>query len=552
MPRPRNALWIMCDQLRFDYLGCAGHPTLRTPAIDRLSSRGVRFEHAYAQSPCCGPSRMSAYTGRYVRSHGATCNGFPLRVDERTVGDYLRPLGVRPLLIGKSHVAANEAAMDWLGIERDSAAGRRIVHGGFESLVRHDGEFMPDDSATDYHAYLRRCGFEGRNLWEEWAATAQGERGERLVGAFYENADKPARVSAGHSESAFITGRAEEFIESEGVGSSPWMMHLSYIKPHWPYLAPAPYHARYAAGDVVPANRVEGELEDPHPLIDAFMRQNYSRVPVPDAVRRHVIPAYMGLVAEVDDMIARVLACLRRTGLLDSTLIVLSADHGDYLGDHWLGEKYLFHDPSVRLPFIVVDPSAAAERTRGSVSASMVELIDVVPTLVEWFGGQVPAHLVEGRSLLPELHDPGAGASREFVVSEYDFSFDLARHALGSSVATSRATMVADRRYKLWQVEGAPPLLFDRAEDPAERVDLGRDPARETVRRELSDRLFEWARTRKSRTTIDDATIRTIGDRSRDYDAWLEEGYYIGYWNQAAVDEELAKRDRGGRRPPHP
>ena len=356
MPRPRNALWIMCDQLRFDYLGCAGHPTLRTPAIDRLASRGVRFEHAYAQSPCCGPSRMSAYTGRYVRSHGATCNGFPLRVDERTVGDYLRPLGVRPLLIGKSHVAANEAALDWLGIERDSAAGERIVHGGFESLVRHDGEFMPDDSATDYHAYLKRCGFEGRNLWEEWAATAQGERGERLVGAFYENADKPARVPAGHSESAFITGRAEEFIESEGAGSSPWMMHLSYIKPHWPYLAPAPYHARYAAGDVVPANRVEGELEDPHPLVDAFMRQNYSRVLVPEAVRCHVIPAYMGLVAEVDDMIARVLACLRRTGLLDSTLIVLSADHGDYLGDHWLGEKYLFHDPSVRLPFIVVDP----------------------------------------------------------------------------------------------------------------------------------------------------------------------------------------------------
>ena len=112
--------------------------------------------------------------------------------------------------------------------------------------------------------------------------------------------------------------------------------------------------------------------------------------------------------------------------------------------------------------------------------------------------------------------------------------------------------MVADRRYKLWQVEGTAPLLFDRAEDPAERVDLGRDPVRETVRRELSDRLFEWARTRKSRTTVDDVTIRTIGDRSRDYDAWLEEGCYIGYWNQAAVDAELARRDGGGRRPPHP
>ena len=90
MPRPRNALWIMCDQLRFDYLGCAGHPTLRTPAIDRLASRGVRFEHAYAQSPCCGPSRMSAYTGRYVRSTrsspGATaCRTHEARHMDKTV-----------------------------------------------------------------------------------------------------------------------------------------------------------------------------------------------------------------------------------------------------------------------------------------------------------------------------------------------------------------------------------------------------------------------------------------------------------------------------------
>ena len=87
---PRNVLWIMCDQLRYDYLGCTGHPTLKTPNIDALAARGVRFSSAYVQSPICGPSRMSFYTGRYMRSHGSHWNGWPLRVGEPTLGDHLQ------------------------------------------------------------------------------------------------------------------------------------------------------------------------------------------------------------------------------------------------------------------------------------------------------------------------------------------------------------------------------------------------------------------------------------------------------------------------------
>ena len=109
----RNILFIMCDQLRADYLSCYGHPYLNTPHIDRLAARGVRFTRAYAQSSICGPSRMSAYTGRYVRSHGSTWNGVPLRVGEPTLGDHLRELGMSVVVIGKTHMAA-----DWEGIRR--------------------------------------------------------------------------------------------------------------------------------------------------------------------------------------------------------------------------------------------------------------------------------------------------------------------------------------------------------------------------------------------------------------------------------------------------
>jgi arylsulfatase A-like enzyme len=101
----RNILFIMCDQLRFDYLGCAGHPTLRTPNIDALAAPGVRFDQAYVQSPICEPSRMSCYTGRYVRSHGSSWNNFPLRIDEMTMGEHLAPLGLRTVLCGTTHMA---------------------------------------------------------------------------------------------------------------------------------------------------------------------------------------------------------------------------------------------------------------------------------------------------------------------------------------------------------------------------------------------------------------------------------------------------------------
>src|ERR1700712_5316867 len=116
MPKPKNVLWIMCDQLRHDYLGCTGHPTLKTPNIDAMAARGVSFSKAYVQSPICGPSRMSFYTGRYMRSHGSHWNGWPLRVGEPTLGDHLKKIGVRNVLVGKTHMAPDLEGLKALGI----------------------------------------------------------------------------------------------------------------------------------------------------------------------------------------------------------------------------------------------------------------------------------------------------------------------------------------------------------------------------------------------------------------------------------------------------
>ncbi len=129
----------MCDQLRWDYLGCTGHPTLKTPNIDAMANRGVRFSNAYVQSPICGPSRMSFYTGRYMRSHGSHWNGWPLRVGEPTLGDHLKKIGVRNVLVGKTHMAPDLEGLKMLGIAPDSIIGVHVAECGFEPYERDDG-----------------------------------------------------------------------------------------------------------------------------------------------------------------------------------------------------------------------------------------------------------------------------------------------------------------------------------------------------------------------------------------------------------------------------
>ncbi|HAV08713.1 MAG TPA: phosphonate monoester hydrolase, partial [Rhodobacteraceae bacterium] len=171
----KNILFIMFDQLRWDYLSCAGHPTLHTPHIDRIAQMGVRFTRAYCQSPICGSSRMSTYTGRYPSSHGAQFNGFPLRVGEQTMADHLRRVGMDCWLIGKTHMVADAEGMARLGLEPDSLIGARQAECGFDVWVRDDGlwaegpEGFYDQKRSPYNEYLKSKGYEAENPWHDFA-----------------------------------------------------------------------------------------------------------------------------------------------------------------------------------------------------------------------------------------------------------------------------------------------------------------------------------------------------------------------------------------------
>ncbi|HCX88826.1 MAG TPA: phosphonate monoester hydrolase [Gammaproteobacteria bacterium] len=523
-----NILFIMCDQLRADYLSCYGHPHLETPNIDALAAQGVRFNHAYCQDPLCGPSRASFYTGRYVSSHGVMANDDPLRIGELTLGDYLRDTGMQAVVVGKSEGKFNAPAALRFHVAEGSEQEQCLRNNGFTPYELFAGLYPDPILPADlgYSDYLRGHGLGGDNPWETWANSALDDRGEIVSGWQMRNARLAARVPEAHSETAFVTDRAIEYLD----GLTPddrWCMHLSYIKPHWPYLAPAPYHELYGPEQVLPTVRSDQEKENPHPVYQAFMAQDYSENFSRDEVRQTVIPAYMGLIQQLDHHIGRVLTKLEHKGLRENTLIVLTSDHGDYLGDHWLGEKDLYHEPAIRIPLIISDPSPAADATRGRVDDHLVESIDLVPTFVESAGGAVSGQRMEGRSLLPLLHDPDPALSwREFAVSEIDFGDRGPRELLDVHPYECRAWVIRTAQWKYILHQKFRPQLFNLLDDPDEFHDLGSDPACRSVCEALHEMLFGWQRTLKSRTEVPTGDLMGRGPKRDEADF----GILIGRW----------------------
>ena len=519
----RNVLFIMADQLRRDHLACYGHPYLRTPNIDALARRGVRFEQAYVNSGVCGPSRMSYYTGRYAASHGATWNRVPLSIGEVTLGEYLRDAGLELALAGKTHVMPDHDGLRRLHLDGGSELGRLLAGGGFRELDRYDGHHAPGDE-SGYPAFLRTHGYDSADPWTDYVISGVDAQGRVQSGWHMRNVHLPARVREEHSETAYMTDQAMRFIGD--MAERPWVLHLSYVKPHWPYMAPAPYHAAYTADQCLPVLRSREELRDAHPVLQAYRASEESRSFSMDECVRVVRPAYQGLIEQLDTHLGRLFEHMDRLGVLRDTLVILCSDHGDFLGDHWLGEKELFYDMIQRVPLIVADPSAAADSSRGGVEQRMVESVDIVPTILESLGLAAPAHRVEGRSLLPLLHGSAQAPQdwRDTVFSELDYSFKDARRRLGKSTQNARAYSCRDARWRYVYWLDEPDQLYDLQADPQEMCDLGREPSTEAVRQRMRERLLDWLARRKRRTTIDEDMVE------RGTAAHKRAGVFFGQW----------------------
>lgn len=550
MAKGKNILFIMFDQLRWDYLSCYGHPHLQTPNIDRLAAKGVRFDRAYIQSPICGSSRMSTYTGRYVHSHGASWNGIPLKVGEMTMGDHLRKAGMECWLVGKTHMRADAEGMARLGLEPDSLIGARVAECGFDVFERDDGMLPegPDgyydpDGAKEYNKYLTAKGYESDNPWHDFANSGLDADGNVLSGWFLKHSTEAANIAEEDSETPYLTGRGIEFMDTH---DGPWCCHLSFIKPHWPYIVPEPYASMYGPDDVLPVNRSKAERDNAHPVLRAFMDTKIGQTFSRQEVREAVIPAYMGLIKQADDQMGRLFDWMEKTGRMEDTMIVLTSDHGDFLGDHWMGEKTFFHDASTKVPLIIYDPSPAADATRGTVCDALVESIDLAPTFLDVAGGADASHILEGHSLLPILQGTQAETPRDVVICEYDYSASPLAEKLNASVRDAVMFMVADRKWKLIHCEGGHrPLLFDLENDPQELTDLGDSADNADIIAQMYEHLFTWTRRQSQRTTRSEAQLIEMRTKSRG------RGVVVGIYDENEMPLELTVKYRGRKARPY-
>jgi arylsulfatase A-like enzyme len=310
----------------------------------------------------------------------------------------------------------------------------------------------------------------------------------------------PTRFPAELSETAFMTDKAIEWLGRNA--DRPFFMHISYVRPHPPRRNPAGYHDLYAAEQV---GRFTG-FADPdaeaafHPLNALLVGLPLSAAPRDERERKQLRATYYGAQSEVDDQLGRLFGYLERQGLSASTLVVLTSDHGEMGGDHWLVEKCGYWDESFHIPLIVRDPSAAADSTRGLVVRAPTESVDVAPTLLDWLGAEIPVQF-DGWPLTSFIR-MGAPPQhwRSAVHWEWDFrhpQFRYAEQLLGvpGEHCCLAVTRTSDAKYVQFAAgpEVLPPLLFDLVTDPGHVVNRAGGGAPAGVSAGESDRGLELA-----------------------------------------------------------
>lgn len=440
-----NILFITLDQFRADCLSAAGHPLARTPNLDRLAAEGVRFARHYSQAAPCSPGRASLYTGTYMLNHRVVANGTPLDRRLDNVAHAARRAGYVPTLFGYT----------------DQAVDPRDVEGPDDPRLKSWEGVLP--------------GFEvGLNfathdpgVWVRWLRDLGHEVPDDYEGAVGGEPGRPAE----HSLSAYHTDVLLDWI---GRQDGPWFAHLSQLRPHPPYAAAGHFANLYDPADMPAPVAPAAER---HRLHEGLMRT--LGAPDDPAEMAAIKAQYLGMVAEVDHQLGRLWAALEASGQWDDTFVVVTADHGEQLGDHGLIQKAGYFEQSYAIPCIVRDPGRP--QAHGRVVDRFTENVDLLPTLCEAMGIPVPAQC-DGLPLTPFLEGQDPPWWREAAHWEFDWrvgNIPRGDHPWPWDRRLERQSLAVRRTEDAAYVQFADGtwLAFDLAADPTWRTPLS-DPAR--------------------------------------------------------------------------
>lgn len=432
-----NLLFIMDDQHRYDYLGCAGADFVRTPHMDRLAARGVRFSQCATNSPICAPTRIALASGLMAHRVAPFDNASFLSHNVPTYYQRLRDHGYRVGCVGKLDLAKPDGyngrygdrpvVYSWGFTHPEECEGK--MHGGRSPEPRGPYGFFLQERGlyeTFHRDYVRRM----------VEASSPDDQTERWIET--QSHDSVLPVDA--FEDVYIGQRAAEWIE-QVPDDFPWHYFVSFVGPHDPFDPPSEYAERYrdaAVPDAIPYGM------DGKPAW--VQRRAAQRDPDNTAtVRRQ----YCALIELIDTQIGRILDALERRNMLENTVIVFASDHGEMLGDHGLYQKSAAYEPALRVPLIVAGPGVA----EGVVSDALVELFDVNPTLCELAGLPPQAH-IDARSFAPILRGERDEHRSEQITSMHNF----------------RA--IRTGTHKLIESYNDVTELYDLAADPQERHNI--------------------------------------------------------------------------------
>jgi arylsulfatase A-like enzyme len=487
MPAPDlNVLFITVDQWRGDCLSTLGHPVVRTPNLDRLAATGVLFRRHYAQAAPCGPSRASLYTGLYLMNHRSVNNGTPLDARFTNIALEARALGYDPTLFGYTDTSVDPRTVD------PDDARLRSYEGVLPGFA--EGCHLPEGAPT---AWLDWLAAEGITVPDDW----------RLL-------DDPAGpgYDYDHTQTAFLTDLAIEHITDRG--DEPWFVHLSYLRPHPPFVPTAPFDTLYDPANMpAPVRAATREAEGSlHPLCAGLVSFPLTAAPDDDGEQRRMQAAYHGAQTEVDAQLGRLFDRLDATGATERTLVVVTSDHGEQLGDHWLTGKLGWFDESFHVPLIVRDPRSHADPSRGAVVEHFTEHVDVMPTILDVLGVEVPLQC-DGRPLTPFLTGAAPDDWRHQVHWEFDLRDPqnwMIEEAFGVTMEELCLAVLRDDHGKYVHFAGMPPLFFDLDDDPYMLTNRAADPARAPAMLDYAQRMLSW-RLRNADRTLASQKVSPIG-----------------------------------------
>ena len=474
-----NVLFITVDQWRAECLSAADHPIVKTPNIDRLAAGGVRFTRHFANCSPCGPSRASLLTGQYLMNHRSGLNGTPLDDRFTNVAREARALGYDPVLFGYTDTSLDPRPFN--DLKHPLLRSYEGVLPGFT-----EGLTMPEPF-TPWLEFLRA---HGNQFGDHVEAAFDPDPSYDADG--HGSTWAPAIFPAEHSISAFLTDALLDHLRQADTG---WFIHVSYLRPHPPWRATREYHDRYDPADVLPPHRLDTVDDEAarHPFLAGALSLDFVRAPADELEQRQQAATYYALMNEVDDQIGRVLDWLESTGHVDDTLILLTCDHGEQLGDHWLTQKLGWFDESYRIPLVVRDPRPEAAATRGTTIDAFTENVDVMPTLLDWMGVDPLPLQCDGRSLLPFIRADPPADWRDEVRWEFDFRIpQLLPHPLGMRMDQAILAVVRTAERKYVHFPTLPIVLEDLTNDPHELCDVSTDARYRDDLLAMKDRMLNW------------------------------------------------------------